>query len=160
MSNTLRNEPSQRGKELDSSTGTEHRSGSITYTHTWVRHTRSGKGCIPPGLAAARCPSPPLKSPWGIACFFLPSIREHLLFGWVQGMPSVFGCAVERERTRVWEGAAEWQSPVWHTHAVCHRFLFCSRDLWPSEWLQLHALSFVRHYLILQRDVLVELCTW
>ena len=45
------------------------------------------------------------------------------------------------EHAQVWEGAAGWQLPMWHTHAICHCFLFCSRDLWPSERLQLHALS-------------------
>lgn len=54
VSNTLHN---QHGKEVDSSMRMEHHSGYITYIHIWKKHMSAGKGCIPPGLATARCPS-------------------------------------------------------------------------------------------------------
>lgn len=76
-------------------------------------------------------------------------------------MPSIFG-SEEHEHAQVWEGAGGWQSPMWHIHTMYHLFLFCSHDLWPSKRLKLHTLSFVRHYLILQREVykfLAGLCT-
>lgn len=159
MSNTICNEPKQCEKEMDSSTGMECNLGYITYMH-------SGKGCVPPGEVAACCLSPLVGSPWGIACFFLLGIRNHLPLTSTpgdQGMPSIFVPGAEDKRAQVWEGAAGWQWPVWYIHTMCHYFLFCSHDLWSGKQLQLHTLSFVRHYLILQREVyklLAELWTW
>lgn len=76
---------------------------------------------------------------------------------------ATFVPGAEDKHAQVWEGAAGWQWPVWYMHTMCHYFFFCSHDLWSGEQLQLHTLSFVRHYLILQREVyklLAELWTW
>lgn len=49
LSSTLRSEPNQHVKEVDSSTGIEHHLGYVTYIHIWMKHMRAGKGCIPLG---------------------------------------------------------------------------------------------------------------
>lgn len=37
MNNTLCDEPSRHGKDVDGSTGTEHHPGYFTYIHIWAK---------------------------------------------------------------------------------------------------------------------------
>lgn len=126
----------------------------------------AGKGCIHPGLAVTHSLGLLPDSPWGIACFSLLGVKEHLALASApegKGMPPIFG----------WECWVEVSSGVGGNcrvattgvaHTVCHPFLFCSGDSWTNKWLQPHALSFVRHYSILLKEVFkllsYALCHW